>query len=324
VGAAERVEGRGQLGERAAGGGDPQPGGPGGPGDLVEAVGRGVGGGRLEAPVDDVLLLLEAQRRHQAGPLDVAPRRPVDLQSGVDGHDPVRRHIGDAEPVGDGGDDLERGPQARVPRQGDAVQPEVDDLLHRAGVEDGDLGVVEGGLHLGGQRRRLGHRVVPGQHQHPSVGGGALEVGVLEHVAAAVHARALAVPHSHHAVVAPQRPEQRLLAAPHRGGGQLLVDAGHPHHVVGFEQGLVALDGEVDGAQRRALVAGDESGRAQPPGGVGAVLVERQPHQRLHPGDQHPPPFQRELLIKIEAPRRCLGTGLQGHGAQGYFESVRE
>ena len=193
---------------------DPESGGPGGAADLVEPVGRGVGHRRLQAPVGDVLLLLEAQRRDQARPLDVAPRLAVDLQFGIDGNDPVGAHLGDAEPVGDGGDHLERGPQARIPGQGDAVQSEVDDLLHRAGVQHRDLGVVEGGLHLGGQRRRLGHGVVAGQHQHPAVGGGALEVGVLEHVAAAVHARPLAVPHAHHAVVAGERAEQRLLAAP--------------------------------------------------------------------------------------------------------------
>ena len=297
---AEIAEGLAHLLERAARGHDPQAGRPGGPADLVEAVGCGIGGRRFQAPVGDVLLLLQAQRRHQAGPLDVAPRHAVNLQSGVDGHYPVGGHLGHAEPVGDGGDDLERGPQARVPRQGDAVQPEVDDLLHGAGVQDGDLGVVEGGLHLGGQRRRLGHRVVAGQHQHPAVGGGALEVGVLEHVAAAVHARPLAVPHAHDPVVAGERAEQRLLAAPHRGGGQLLVDARHPHHVVVGQQVHVALDGEVDGAQRRSLVAGDERGRAQAPGRVGAVLVDWKPDQRLDPGDQHPSPFQRELLIKIE------------------------
>ena len=301
---AEVAEGLAQLLEGPARGRDAEPGRSGGPADLVEAVGCRVGHRRVQAPVGDVLLLLEAQGRHQAGPLGVAPGLAVDLQLGQGGNDPVGGHLGEAEPVGDGGDDLERHPQAGVPGQRDAVQAQVDDLLHRAGVEDGDLGVVEGGLDLGGQGRRLGQGVVPGQYQHPAVGGGALEVAVLEHVTAAVHARALAVPHAHHAVVPGERPEQRLLAAPHRGGGQLLVHARHPHHVVGVEQGPVALDGEVDGAQRRALVAGDEGGGAQAPGRVGPMLVEGQAHHRLDPGQQHPSPFQRELLIEIEVLQR--------------------
>ena len=293
-------EGLAQFGECPSRGRDAEAGRSGGAADLVEAVGRGVGHRRVDAPVGDVLLLFEAHRRHQAGSLLVAPGPAVDLELGVDRDDPVGGDLGDAEPVGDGGDHLERDPQARVPGERDAVQAEVDDLLYRAGVEDGDLGVVEGGLDLGGQGRRLCHRVVPGQHQNPAVGRGALEVAVLEHVAAAVHARALAVPHAHHAVVAVEGSEQRLLAAPHRGGGQLLVHARHPHHVVGVEQGPVALDGEVDGAQRRALVPGDEGGGAQAPGRVGSVLIDGQAHYRLDPGQQHPSPFQRELLIEIE------------------------
>ena len=50
-------------------------------------------------------------------------------------------------------------------------------------------------------------------------------VGVLEHVAAAVDARALAVPHREHAVVLRAGEQVDLLRAPDGGGGEVLVDA---------------------------------------------------------------------------------------------------
>ena len=251
---------------------DPEASRSGGAADLVEAVGRRVGRRGLQAPVGDLLLLLKAHRRHQAGPLGVVPGLSVDLQSRVDRDDPVRRHLGDAEAVCDGGDHLERHPQARVPRQRDPVQPQVDDLLHRAG-----------GTGSGSGRRR--RRAPPGWAASTTWPSGRrrpaparlrwarcpLKLACLKHVAAAVHAGTLAVPHA----------DQRR-----RGGPAGPAAApGCPHTAVaasssftpgthttswGLQQGHVALDGEVDGAQRRALVAGDEGGRAQSPGRVGA------------------------------------------------------
>jgi hypothetical protein len=60
------------------------------------------------------------------------------------------------------------------------------------------------------------------------------EVGVLEDVGTAVDPRPLAVPDAEHAVVlVVGLVELELLRAPQRGGGELLVDAGLEHHVVG-------------------------------------------------------------------------------------------
>ena len=70
---------------------------------------------------------------------------------------------------------------------------------------------------------------------------GAGHVGVLEDVAAAVHARALAVPDAEHAVELGVREEVELLRAPDRGGGELLVDAGLEHDVL-RRQVLLGLD----------------------------------------------------------------------------------
>ena len=67
--------------------------------------------------------------------------------------------------------------------------------------------------------------IVAGEHQHAAVLGGARVVRMLEHVAAAVDARALAVPHREHAVVLGVRIQVDLLRAPDRGRRQVLVHA---------------------------------------------------------------------------------------------------
>src|SRR4051794_23445714 len=75
--------------------------------------------------------------------------------------------------------------------------------------------------------------VVAGQRDHAAVLRGAGHVGVLEHVGAAVHPRALAVPDAEHAVeLLRLRVQVELLRAPHRGRAELFVDARLEHDVL--------------------------------------------------------------------------------------------
>ena len=78
--------------------------------------------------------------------------------------------------------------------------------------------------------------VVAHQRQHAAVPGGAGEIGMAEHVAGAVDARALAVPHAEHAIELAFAAQLGLLRAPERGGGEVLVDAGLELDVVLVEQ----------------------------------------------------------------------------------------
>ena len=121
---------------------------------------------------------------------------------------------------------FERGPGAGVARHRPAVEAVVDDLLDARRIEDRDHQVDEMEFRLMRGGGRLRGVVVAHQRQHAAVLRGAGEIGVAEHVAAAVDAGALAVPHAEHAVVFALAAQFRLLRAPHRGGGELLVDAG--------------------------------------------------------------------------------------------------
>jgi len=118
--------------------------------------------------------------------------------------------------------------------------------------------------------------VVAGQQQHAAVGRDAGGIAVLEHVAAAIDARSLAVPEGKHAVVAGAGEQVGLLAAPHRGGAQLLVDAGLEVDGVLLEKLACLPEALVEPAQRRAAVAGDETGGVEAMGQVALALQHRQ------------------------------------------------
>ena len=106
-----------------------------------------------------------------------------------------------------------------------------------------------------------------------------------------------------------QRGQVVLLAAPHRGGGQVLVDAGLPVHVVLAQQRPGALQGLVEAAQRGAGVTADEGGRPQAAPPVGTDLVEQHPGQGLDTGDEDAAFGDPVLRVQVKA--RCG----DGHGA---------
>ena len=114
----------------------------------------------------------------------------------------------------------------------------------------------------------------------------AREVRVPEEIAGAVHAGGLAVPHAQHAVVPGLRELARELAAEDHRGAQLLVEARDEADVVLGQERGIPLEVEIEAAQRRARIPGDDGSRAKPPPPVGAMLVHRQPHQGLDAGEE--------------------------------------
>ena len=156
------------------------------PDDAVQAVGAAVGEGGVDLVVEQARLLLE----DAVGPADVEPAAGQDevlgdlaltLSGSINDRSAGFDHVGDA---------LERDPAARIAAHREAVQAEVEVVLHVRRVEVRDQAGLEDVLGLVRQRRGLGGMVVAGQHQHAAVLRGAGGVGVLEHVAAAVDARA--------------------------------------------------------------------------------------------------------------------------------------
>ncbi|MEJ2027977.1 MAG: hypothetical protein P8X52_11215 [Limibacillus sp.] len=83
---------------------------------------------------------------------------------------------------------------------------------------------------------------------------------MLEDVARAVDARPLAVPDRIDAVVVEVAEDVALLAAPDGGGRKVFIDAQLKLDVVLFDETLGVLQLLVEGAERRAAIAGDETG----------------------------------------------------------------
>ena len=253
------------------------------PDDAVEPVGPRIGEGGVHLPVEDARFLLE----DAVGPADVEAagrkdeiRRDLALNSLLGNLDRGAglHHVGDA---------LEGDPAAGIAAHGEAVQPEVEVVLHARRVEHRDEAGLEDVLGLVRQGGGLRGVVVAGEHQHAAVLGSAGGVGVLEHVAAAVDARAFAVPHGKHAVVVRAVEQVDLLRAPDRRRGEVLVHAGLELDVVALEVLLRAPQRLVEAAERRAAVARNEPRGVQPGLLVAQALQHHQADQRLRAGEEH-------------------------------------
>src|ERR1700712_2537897 len=127
------------------------------------------------------------------------------------------------------------------------MQAVVEIFLHRRRIQYGNAAGVQDMGALGRYRGLFGGVVVASQHQHAAVFRAASAVAVLEDVAAAVHARAFAVPHGKHAIVLGVLEQIGLLGAPDGGGGQVFIEAGVEGDVVSVEMFLGLFGRHVDG-----------------------------------------------------------------------------
>ena len=123
--------------------------------------------------------------------------------------------------------------------------------------------------------------VVAHDGEHAAVRGRTRRVGMLQHVHRAIEARTLAVPDAENAVILRTGAQAHLLAAPHGGGGQILVHARAEHDVPLFQQLPGMPEFLVIVAQRRSAIAGNETSRIEACRPVAGGLYHRQTHQRL-------------------------------------------
>ena len=269
---------------------------------VVQPVGTHIGERRIPLVVEQPRLL----RERRVGPADVQPvgrqlevGRNHDVHAiGVDVHRSGRLdHLGHR---------LHRDPQARPARHRPAVQAEVEVLLYRRRIEHRQPAGLEDVVGLVRQRRGLRAVVVAGQHQHAAVAARAGRIGVLEDVAAAVHARTLAVPHREDAVDARLRRQVHLLRAPDAGGGDVLVQPRLEDHLVRREVLARLPQRLVQAAERRAAIARDEACAVQPGAAVALALQHRQAHQRLRARHERAPAFERVLVVERHLRERAL------------------
>ncbi|MNT29408.1 hypothetical protein D3C72_1651460 [compost metagenome] len=131
---------------------------------------------------------------------------------------------------------------------------------------------------------------------------------MFEDIAAAVHARAFAVPHGEYAVVARAREQAGLLAAPDGGSGQLFVDSGLEMDVVFLEEGLGFPEALVEVTQGRSPVAGDEAGGVQAVSLVPLLLQHRQASESLGAGEIEVTGCETVFVIQADLGQRHAGA----------------
>jgi len=193
--------------------------------------------------------------------------------------------------------DLEADPTAAEARQREAQQTEIHELLHVGGVQHRHHGIDEAVLALLRQRRGLAGVIVAGGDDHTAVLRRARRVAVLERIAGAIDARALAVPQSEHTVVKSARKQIDLLRAPDRRRREILVEPRLKADVRGIEERPCAPQLAIEPAERRAAVAGDEACRVPARARVAVALHEQQSHERLQPGQVQRVRFESVALV---------------------------
>src|SRR5579872_5945339 len=102
--------------------------------------------------------------------------------------------------------------------------------------------------------------VVAGDDKHAAMRRGAIGVAMLERVARAVDAGTLAVPEAEHAVDLAAGLRLHLLRAEHGGRGEILIHGRQELDALCLQLLLDAPELEVDAAERRAAITGDEAG----------------------------------------------------------------
>ena len=146
--------------------------------------------------------------------------------------------------------------------------------------------------------------VVAHEHHDAAMLGRAGDIGVAEHVAAPVDARALAVPDGEDAVILALPAHLGLLAAPYRGRRQVLVEARFENDVVGIEKCFGAGELLVEPAERRTAVARHEPRRVQPGAPVALVLHHGGADNGLGTAQEYPAFGKIELIGKADIGER--------------------
>ncbi|MFP4834124.1 hypothetical protein [Paraburkholderia sp. BR10879] len=211
---------------------------------------------------------------------------------------------------------LETDPQSAETRQRIAGEPVLDVFLYRRRKENRHHRAFEDVVRLVRKHRRLRRVVVAGHRQHAAVPRGAEHVGIAEHVAGAVHARPLAVPHRVHAFHTFAGKRVELLRAPQHGRAEVFVQARLEAHVEVREQCLLAPQFLIESAEWRATIAGDETRGFQPGKAVRARLFDQDAHERLGAGEKDRAVLAQvavfESIVRID-----LAIGLDGSHVHG-------
>ena len=129
-------------------------------------------------------------------------------------------------------------------------------------------------------------------------------VRMLEHVAAAIDARALAVPHTEDAVVLRTRIEIDLLRPPQRGRREIFVDPRMEFDVMRVEELRRLPQSLVERPERTAAIAGHVARGVQSRELIALVLQDQQPDQRLCSSEEDAALVERVFVVEVDGLQR--------------------
>ena len=262
--------------------------------DLVETVLLGEGDGRLALEIMEALLLVVPV---VIGPDIEAARRHLEVLRNLRA-DAMQARFDDAGRFDRVMQAFDADPGAGETRQGPAIDRIVVKLLQSGRIEDGDHGIEQCDLALMRHGRGFSTMVIARHDDDAAMFGRARRIGMAQHVAAPVDTGSLAVPDAEDAVIGALAPHLGLLAAPDRGRGKVLVEAGMELDGFGFEQLVGPLEGLVDTANGGAAIAGDIPCGVEPRLAVERLLGECRPHHHLRPRDENP--VLRQVVFVVE------------------------
>jgi hypothetical protein len=228
--------------------------------DLVQLVGARKGNRSITLVLVQAPFLLETVI---AWP-DVQPVfRHLEIGRILDLH-PVNRPVNDTGRFDIVVHALQADPAARIARQCKPVNSVIENFLQACRMQDRDHRVHHGKFGLVRHGRAFRAVIVTHQGQHAAVFRGAGRIGMAEHVACPVNARALAVPDCEYAVISALAPHLRLLRAPDRGRRHVLVHARLELHVGRLRIAHRLGELLIQPAHRRATIPGHIPGGIQP------------------------------------------------------------
>ena len=156
--------------------------------------------------------------------------------------------------------------------------------------------------------------IVAEHHQHTAMRRRAGSIAMFDRIAGAIDTGSLAVPDRKHTVVVGAWHQLHLLRTPHRGGGEILIDARLETNVHGGQMRGGGLQLLVVAAERRAAVAGHVAGSVEARGKVAGTLHQRQPDKCLRATDEHSATRLRVLVVERDVGRETHEATSGSHG----------
>ena len=276
--------------------------------DAVEIVVDAVARRQRKANLAELALDLEHPRPEEVGRGFRVPDLPVHLDGRHGRRLCQNRKLDGTRAIGDGRDDLHRGPQAGGSGDGDGVQTKLEAFGDRARIQDGHVQIDQGGIRRGRHRRGFACGIIADEDDCTTLTARPREHAMTQRVSGPVEPRCLAVPVSGDTVIEGIAAACGELGTHDRSGGELLIDRWLMHdREIGHEPSS-SPELEVKAPEGRPGVSGNE-GRGVAAGGlIGTELFDRKTGQGLDTGQQDgaldPRVAVGECIVGLERHRR--------------------